>query len=108
MNVKAKVAGSFFSKRMWLGFIIMAGTWLSNNTEMLINLVPAQYSDLCGYGIGIAIWIIGWVTTQPLEDKVPKSKRTHPPATDYVKKEPTISKKRWDEELQMSNELDEF
>ena len=66
---------------MWLGFIVMAGTWLSNNTEMLINLVPAEYSDLCGYAIGIAIWIIGWVTTKSLEEKRPGYSKTEPKQT---------------------------
>ena len=72
-KIKDKALGSFLSKRMWLGFVVLLGTWLSNNTEMLINLVPAEYSDLCGYVVGIAIWAIGWVTTQPLEDKLPKN-----------------------------------
>ena len=36
------------------------------------------------------------------------TKKIHPPATDYVVKKPTVAKERWDEEIKMSNELDEF
>ncbi len=108
MNIKDKILGGFLSLTVWTGFAVMAATWLENNTAMLQGLVDSQYSSLVGYAIGIAIVLLRWKTTLPLEDKLTKNKHTHPSATNYVKKEPTIAKERWEDKIQMSNELDEF
>ncbi len=101
-NFKNKIEGSFFSSTMWFGFLIMAATWLENNTQMLSGLVDSQYSALIGYGIGLAIWFLRWITTRPVQDKKPQKEII------IEKKKPTISKKRWDDELAKSNNLDSF
>jgi len=67
MNIKDKVVGGLFSSTMWFGFVIMAATWLENNTELLQSLVDGQYASLVGYAIGIAIWGLRWITTKPVE-----------------------------------------
>ena len=73
-NIKNKISGGFFSSTMWFGFVIMVITWLGNNTDMLIGLVPTAYQDLAGYAIGILIWFFRWITTKPVEDKLPSAK----------------------------------
>ncbi len=80
MNIKEKIVGGFFSSTMWFGFLIIATTWLENNTQMLTGLVDSQYAPLMGYGIGIAIWGLRWITTKPVEEKAPnyKEKKLNP------------------------------
>jgi len=77
MNIKDKVVGGFFSSTMWFGFVIMAATWLENNTELLQSLVDGQYASLVGYAIGIAIWGLRWITTKPVEEKRPGYSKPH-------------------------------
>ena len=100
--MRAKVAGGFRSKTMWFGFLVMAATWLANNTSVIQDLVPDQYDELAGYAIGIVIWVLRYVTTQPLEEKGVDVRKVHPPA----KREPTVAQERWDNEL--GKELDDF
>ena len=84
--MKNDIKGALRSKTIWFGFAMMLGTWLSNNTDLLVGLVPEQYSDLCGYAIGIAIWVLRYLTTQPLEEKA-KPKKKKQTAEDALNKE---------------------
>ena len=71
--MKNKILGSFFSSTMWFGLLLMLATWLENNTQMLSGLVDGQYASLVGYGIGLAVWGLRWVTTKPVEQKRPSA-----------------------------------
>jgi hypothetical protein len=64
---------------MWFGFLVMATTWLANNTNLIQGLIPDKYSEIAGYIIGLAIWVLRYVTNQPLEEKV-DTKKIHPPS----------------------------
>ena len=82
--IKAKILGGFFSSTMWFGFLIMLMNWLNNNTALLQGLVPEQYDDLVLYGVGLIIWLLRWITTKPIEDKLPRHKD---PLTEALNKE---------------------
>ena len=71
-NLRDKFLGSFFSITVWFGFVIMLVTWLENNTQLLVGLVPDEYAGLVGYGIGILIWFFRWITIKPVEQKSPR------------------------------------
>lgn len=73
-NIQKKILGGFFSSTMWFGFMVMAATWLENNTQMLSALVDSQYSNQMGYAIGLAIWFLRWITKVPVENKMPGNK----------------------------------
>ena len=72
--MKDKLLGSFFSSTMWFGFLLMLANYLTNNVEMFQGWVPKQYDDLVLYGVGIVVWLLRWVTTKPVEKKLPKHK----------------------------------
>jgi len=60
------------SKTMWFGLFVMVGTWLSNNTDILMTLVPTEYHELAGYFIGIGIWFFRYVTKEPIDKVIEK------------------------------------
>ena len=76
------------SKTVWFGFLVMAATWLANNTDLIQSFIPDQYDELAGYVIGIAIWVLRYITTEPLEEKGIDTKKIHPPTGD-LPKQPT-------------------
>ena len=75
-KLKDKILGGFFSSTMWFGFLIMVINWLNNNTVLIQGLVPDKYDDLVIYVIGIVIWGLRWITTKPVEDKLPSKQKT--------------------------------
>ena len=77
--MQATVKGALKSRTIWFGAAVMIGTWLSQNTDLIQSFIPDRYDELAGYFIGIMIWVLRYVTTEPLQEKAIDSKKTHPP-----------------------------
>jgi len=71
-KLKYKVQGSLKSRTIWFGAVVMAVTWLENNSDIVANMVPDEYSGLVGYAVGIAIWFFRYATVKPLEEMAPE------------------------------------
>ena len=70
-TIKGKILGGFFSSTMWFGFLLMLGNWLNNNTAMIQGMFPSEYSELVLYIVGLLIWFFRWITSKPVQDKIP-------------------------------------
>lgn len=57
------------SKTYWLGAAVVAAGFLDQNTQLISQLIPEQYRGLAVSLIGVAVWVLREVTTQPLSDK---------------------------------------
>ena len=68
--MKKILIGALKSKTIvGLGGVITLLTWLSNNTDVVNALVPADLQDVAGYVIALAIAVLRVVTKKPLTDK---------------------------------------
>ncbi len=97
-KLKYKVQGSLKSRTIWFGAAVMAVTWLENNSDIVANMVPDEYSGLVGYAVGIAIWFFRYATVKPLEEKAPEIVKD---------KEMQIALDKWKETL-ATNPLEEM
>ena len=100
--MRATVKGAFRSKTIWFGAAVMIGTWLSQNTDLIQSFIPDRYDELAGYFIGIMIWVLRYITTEPLQEKAIDTKKTHPPT-----KKPTASDVL-NNSLNVDNDLKDF
>ena len=70
-NIKNKILGSAFSKTVWFGFILMLANWLTNNSQIVAGWFPTEYNDLVLYAVGGLVILFRWITSVPVEDKLP-------------------------------------
>jgi hypothetical protein len=69
-NFLDKLRGSLYSKSSWFGVgVALIGLADQLAPSLLPALVPAQYTGLAVSLSGVAVWLLRWVTTQPLEQK---------------------------------------
>ena len=67
--MSAYLIGSFKSKTIWFGVMLMLANWLNNNISTIQGWVPEQYNDLILYAVGLIVWILRYFTKEPLEQK---------------------------------------
>ncbi len=70
-NIKNKILGSAFSKTVWFALLLMFVNWVQNNTGVIAALFPTEYNELVLYVVGGIVILFRWITTQPVEDKLP-------------------------------------
>jgi len=101
-TITDNVVGGFYSKGMWVGFIIMGANWLNNNSHVVQEWVPKQYDELILYFIGIVIWGVRWITTEPLAKKTPSARAE-------TKRVKALSPEaKWEEYLKSEETMDLF
>jgi hypothetical protein len=65
-----KLRGSLYSKTSNAAVVVaVIGVLEQLAPGVLANVVPADYSGLALSGIGVAFWLLRWVTSKPLEVK---------------------------------------
>jgi len=65
-----KLRGSLYSKTSNAAIIVaVIGVLEQLAPGLLATVIPADYSGLALSGIGVAFWLLRWVTSKPLEAK---------------------------------------
>jgi len=65
-----KLRGSLYSKTSNAAIIVaVIGVLEQLAPGLLATVIPADYSGLALSGIGVAFWLLRWVTSKPLEVK---------------------------------------
>ena len=65
-----KLRGSLYSKTSNAAIIVaVIGVLEQLAPGLLASVVPADYSGLALSGVGVAFWLLRWVTSKPLEVK---------------------------------------
>lgn len=70
MTMLDKLKGSLYSKTSNAAIVIaVIGVLEQLAPGLLASVVPADYSGLALSGIGVAFWLLRWVTSKPLDEK---------------------------------------
>jgi len=65
-----KLRGSLYSKTSNAAIVVaVIGVLEQLAPGLLASVVPADYSGLALSGIGVAFWLLRWVTSKPLDEK---------------------------------------
>ncbi len=65
-----KLRGSLYSKTSNAAIIVaVIGVLEQLAPGLLATVIPADYSGLALSGVGVAFWLLRWVTSKPLEVK---------------------------------------
>ena len=65
-----KLRGSLYSKTSNAAIVVaVIGVLEQLAPGVLASVVPADYSGLALSGIGVAFWLLRWVTSKPLDEK---------------------------------------
>jgi len=65
-----KLRGSLYSKTSNAAIIVaVIGVLEQLAPGLLATVIPADYSGLALSGIGVAFWLLRWVTSKPLDLK---------------------------------------
>jgi hypothetical protein len=65
-----KLRGSLYSKTSNAAIVVaVIGVLEQLAPGLLATVIPADYSGLALSGIGVAFWLLRWVTSKPLEAK---------------------------------------
>jgi len=65
-----KLKGSLYSKTSNAAIVVaVIGVLEQLAPGLLASVVPADYSGLALSGIGVAFWLLRWVTGKPLDEK---------------------------------------
>jgi hypothetical protein len=66
----SKLRGSLYSKTSNAAIIVaVIGVLEQLAPGLLASVIPADYSGLALSGIGVAFWLLRWITSKPLEVK---------------------------------------
>jgi hypothetical protein len=66
----SKLRGSLYSKTSNAAIVVaVIGVLEQLAPGLLASVVPADYSGLALSGIGVAFWLLRWVTSKPLDEK---------------------------------------
>lgn len=66
------VAGAVTSKTAWFSGALLIAGFLEQNSQLITNIVPPQYTGLVIAGIGFITLLLRTVTTSSLVDKAEK------------------------------------
>jgi hypothetical protein len=69
VKIKAKIRGAFKSKTMVLSFFMTAFGALNDNITYLQSIMKPEYYGYLAMFAGVAVGILRWVTSHPLEEK---------------------------------------
>ena len=65
-----KLRGSLYSKTSNAAIVVaVIGVLEQLAPGLLQSVIPADYSGLALSGVGVAFWLLRWVTSKPLEVK---------------------------------------
>ena len=65
-----KLRGSLYSKTSNAAIVVaVIGVLEQLAPGLLASAIPADYSGLALSGVGVAFWLLRWVTSKPLEVK---------------------------------------
>jgi len=65
-----KLRGSLYSKTSNAAIIVaVIGVLEQLAPGLLASVIPADYSGMALSGIGVAFWLLRWITSKPLEVK---------------------------------------
>jgi len=65
-----KLRGSLYSKTSNAAIVVaVIGVLEQLAPGLLASVIPADYSGLALSGIGVAFWLLRWVTSKPLDEK---------------------------------------
>lgn len=65
-----KLRGSLYSKTSNAAIIVaVIGVLEQLAPGVLATVIPADYSGLALSGVGVAFWLLRWITSKPLEVK---------------------------------------
>jgi hypothetical protein len=65
-----KLRGSMYSKTSNAAIVVaVVGVLEQLAPGLLASVIPADYSGLALSGVGVAFWLLRWVTSKPLDEK---------------------------------------
>ncbi len=65
-----KLRGSLYSRTSNAAIVVaVIGVLEQLAPGLLQSVIPADYSGLALSGIGVAFWLLRWVTSKPLDEK---------------------------------------
>jgi len=69
-NFLYKLRGSLYSKTSNVAIVVaVIGVLEQLAPGLLASVVPADYSGLALSLVGVAFWLLRWVTSKPLDEK---------------------------------------